>query len=331
MKKIDPKILEIIKKINAVYVKHARALHVLQVLHDSLVLSAVTAEPESVMLTGAAGSGKSTVLGWHRDGFPTTKGRESAVMPIVYAEIPDNANPKAVLEEFVKQMGGTITRQTTRDLHRAMKKLAPELQVRQFILDEVQHLFEHCKPAVIRAVADTLKTVINNTGLPMVLTGVPEATALLLANDQLDGRIKHRVQLLPFSWEDQGKELCKFLRAIGTALPFPVAFALDDHHVAARILLATEGNMRQMMTLIRQAAQAAARADRRGLADDLLSDAAARHCTAVIRTGVNPWTLKDKIVDEAVDALTKATAETRTAEQSDARLRAKAVKTGRTA
>jgi hypothetical protein len=152
-----------------------------------------------------------------------------------------------------------------------------------------------------------------------------------LANDQLDGRVKHRVELVPFSWEDKGKELCGFLGLISNALPFPNTFALNDAHVAARVLLATEGNMRQVMTLFRQAAQAAARTGRRGLADDLLSDAAARYCTAVIRTGVNPWKLTDKLVDEAVDAHTKAMATTRTAEQADARLRAKTVKTGRKA
>jgi Bacterial TniB protein len=124
--------------------------------------------------------------------------------------------------------------------------------VELLIFDEFQHLVESGSRKTLSNVADWLKAVINETGIPMILFGMPCSDDLLCQNRQLKRRFMSVEKLSSFNWgnsADSQKDYRLFLATIDKQLPFPERSCLAERDIAHRFFCATRGNVGATMSL----------------------------------------------------------------------------------
>ncbi len=178
-------------------------------------------------------------------------------MPVVTAAIPVPATAKSLATRLLVALGdplaerGTTVQQTLR-----VARLLKEYRVELLILDEFQHFIDRDSNHILLTVANWLKDLINESQVPLVLTGMPYSEVILQANAQLERRFQQRLRLAPFGWDtaEQQIELQTFLQHVDAALPFTEVTHLSDTEMARRIYCATAGVTGAVMKLVRRAA-----------------------------------------------------------------------------
>ena len=112
------------------------------------------------------------------------------------------------------------------------------------IFDETQHMLERGSSTTVRAAADFLKMLFDQTQASLLLVGLPALTGLFQANEQLADRARRPVQYFPYAWS--GADYKSFRSALAAALQFLVergweTFDLKDAEFARRMYVASAG------------------------------------------------------------------------------------------
>ncbi|WP_047237041.1 TniB family NTP-binding protein [Chromobacterium subtsugae] len=215
-------------------------------------------EPLCMIVTGESGVGKSTLIRAILDLHNPTEHEEFTEKPIIVASIPLPSTIKALYSELLMALGaGFPERGSIEEKRIKLLELLRRCKTRLIILDEFQHLVERGTRPRIEAVADAIKTLINQSGIPIILVGIPSALSVLEYSTQLAGRFPLRSHIRPFDWLNRPQEFVKLLTYYEKALPFDMPSGLADDWNPARIYLATGGYFRLFTSLIREAARTA--------------------------------------------------------------------------
>lgn len=121
------------------------------------------------------------------------------------------------------------------------------------ILDEAQHIIDRDSTKILFSSTNWLKTFIEDTGIPMVLVGLPELKTVIKSNEQLRTRFDPKDnRLLPFNINGNVPHLSlsKFLSMVDMKLPFPNPSNLNDPSITEIIFLASSGVPRTFMEQI---------------------------------------------------------------------------------
>src|SRR5262249_37159701 len=178
-----------------------------------------------------------------------------------------------------------------------------QLMVRAPLIDEFQHFIDRDSNVILTTVSNWLKNLLNETGVPMVLIGMPYSEAVLRANAQLERRFAMRASLDPFGWNtaERQTEFRLFLNYLDERLPFARRSGLAGPETALRVLCATEGIIGYVMKLIRRAAGMAIDEDRECLDLSVLASAYDERLRGRTPDRVNPFTseLEDLRIEPA--------------------------------
>lgn len=248
--------------VEKVFIRYPR----LKALHTKIDFcrthSRIAAEPECMLVTGAQGTGKTTLIEWYVGDFVIRELPEKRVVPILMATVPAPATVKNLATEMLKSIGdpaadrGTISSITLR-----LRKFLIDCEVELIILDEFQHFDDRNSKGVLKIVSDWLKNLLNQTKVPIVLVGMPGCESVLDAkgNEQLKRRFSNRERIEPFSWQGP-KEIQEFrqlLKKIDDELPLLEDSNLADLGTAFLIYKATDGVINYVMKLLRRASRIA--------------------------------------------------------------------------
>jgi hypothetical protein len=137
-----------------------------------------------------------------------------------------------------------------------LQKLIKDCDVELIMLDEFQHFVKTEKPKDVYHVADNFKSLINETGVSVVLFGLDEAEQIFSINKQLGRRFTMKEVLDPFSYRDQAsiKEFRMLLQQIDHKQPFENLSGLGTPEFADKIIIATDGVMNSIIKLIKDSA-----------------------------------------------------------------------------
>jgi hypothetical protein len=237
--------------------------------------SKVAAEPECLLITGQTGAGKTTLCQAYARQFPRRPTGAGIAVPVLSTSIPVPATAKSLATRLLVALGdplaerGTTVSQTLRLLG-----LIRECGVELIILDEFQHFIDRDSNHILLTVANWLKDLLNEAGIPMILTGMPYSDIILQANAQLERRFQMRERLDPFSWESaaQQAEFRTFLHYLDESLPLAERSYLSEGETAFRIYCATGGIIGYVMKLIRRATVLAINRALRKLDRELLAE-----------------------------------------------------------
>ncbi|MCE9555401.1 MAG: TniB family NTP-binding protein [Planctomycetes bacterium] len=246
---------ERILKANKLIVVHPRfreALELLKHCHESRRLGG---EPACGALLGTSGVGKTSVVDHYRRLYPAIETDASTRQPVLKVTLQPDARPKGIAADILLALGdpawssGTVQSQTNRAVT-LLKRCGVEL----IVMDEFHHLFDMDRLKVMTKASQWLKVLIVNTGIPVVVCGMPEAEHVLRA-EHTERRFKDRLTLRCFTWRTPvgRKEFCGMLKRLDDSLPLAECSQLANPETAGRIYLACRGVPDYLMSLIRGA------------------------------------------------------------------------------
>jgi hypothetical protein len=234
---------------------HPRFREALSLLERCHQQSRQSAEPICGALLGASGVGKTSVIDHYRRLHPSEDTDCVHRQPVLKVTLQPDAKPKGIAADILLALGdpawssGTVQTLTNRAV-RLLERCGVEL----IILDEFHHLFDHDRARVMTKASQWLKVLIVNTGIPVVVAGMPQAAHVLRA-EHTERRFKERLILRCFNWRtpEGRREFCGMLKKLDDTLPLAEASGLTTLDVAGRFYLACRGISDYLMTLVRGA------------------------------------------------------------------------------
>mgnify|MGYP002623709455 FL=1 len=258
---------------NKLLVLHPRfreAVGVLKHCHDS---KACGGEPVCGAILGASGTGKTSVVDHYIRQHPREETETATRQPVLKVTLQPDARPKGIAADILLALGDPAwSSGTVQTLTNRANKLLQRCGVELIVLDEFHHLFDMDRLKVMTKASQWVKVLIVNTGIPVVVCGMPESEHVLRA-EHTERRFKERQTLHCFSWRTPPgrREFCGMLKKLDDSLPLAQISGLAEQQLAGRFYLACRGVPDYLMTLVRGAL---AEALRRGSEQIELSDLA---------------------------------------------------------
>jgi DNA transposition AAA+ family ATPase len=280
-----------LKKILSICIHHPRMTEILERIDACRLLSKAAPEPDCLLIIGPSGVGKTTLTTLYTQRYPRTLTAKGTRVLVLYARIPVPATTKNMATKLLERLGDPICEKGSLDAQtRRLTKLVKDAEVELVILDEFQHFIDPDRELVLRAVSDWLKNFISDTGIPVILTGLPQCRRVLDANEQLLRRFSAQEHLEPFNWHGSGKaDFRRFLSQVDEALPLSQRSGLADGDLARRIYAASLGNIAQVMKIVRGAARIAASSGSQNISNEMLAKAYAKYIVPKGEKNPNPF------------------------------------------
>jgi predicted AAA+ superfamily ATPase len=241
-----------ISKAKRAFVSTPSVTKILSYMDRCRDLSDFESEPTCMMVFGASGVGKTTVIKKYLSQNNRDSKVRGDVVPVLHIELPDNAKPVDAARELLLEMGDPLALYDT-DLTRLTQKLTdliPLVGVKLIIIDEFQHLVEERSNRILTQVGNWLKMILNRTKCPIVLFGMPYSKVVLKANSQLHGRFSIQFELRPFIYQEGEGVFKNFLWNLDKALPFEKEIGLANDDLQKKLYAFSQGNMRSLRNLI---------------------------------------------------------------------------------
>ena len=244
---------ERIDKANSLIVLHPRFRDAVELLSRCHQSARSAGEPACGALLGASGVGKTSVVNHYCRLHPPDETETATRQPVLKVTLQPDARPKGIAADLLLALGdpawssGTVQTLTSRAV-----KLLQRCQVELIVFDEFHHLFDMDRAKVMTKAAQWLKVLIVNTGIPVVVCGMPEAEHVLRA-EHTERRFKERLTLRCFTWRTTAgrREFCGMLKKLDATLPLTADSGLADPDLAGRFYLACRGIPDYLMTLVR--------------------------------------------------------------------------------
>ncbi len=199
---------------------------------------------EGLLIVGQTGSGKSTILEHYESRFPRREEAGITKIPVLRIRTPDSPSVKSLATEFLLALGdlAAMRGQTTNEKTRRILHYLRMCEVEQILLDEFQHFHDSRRVAELRNVADWLKNLFNESGIPIVLAGLPSAVSVLNDHPQLRRRFAAPYHLALFTMESEFEQRTAraILKCIHDLLPLPCP-ELHEANLARRFMIASGG------------------------------------------------------------------------------------------
>jgi Cdc6-like AAA superfamily ATPase len=245
--------------VERIYVRFPKIRYLLDKMRHCMEFSKISAEPECMVIKGNLGLGKTTLCKAFVQKYPRRITEEKTIVPVLFVKVPIPATVKSLATKTLKSFGdkafgkGNTVCQTER-IYDYVRDCETDL----IIIDDFQHFIDRESKKVLKTLSDWLKNLIDETGISIIVIGMPSCDAVLDApeNEQLKRRFSTRECLVSFRWEEKGenREFLIFLDMLDEQLPLLECSHLSARNTAFLIHTATGGTIAYIMKLVRRAA-----------------------------------------------------------------------------
>lgn len=212
-------------------------------------------------LLGPSRSGKTTVVRVLEKKHPTVRNEDGVIQPVVYCSIAPQPTMRGMALSLLKGLNDpTIDADKTsgESGERALKaKAVKQIKacgVKAVIFDECQHLSRDPNSKTTYAATEWIKTLMDDTNVVLIMSGLNSTANLFEQNEQLLGRCLSTITLSRFDWlSDESKS-----EFFGTLFGFQQKMSCFDMpelinpDMAFRFYLATGGLIGYLSKLLTQ-------------------------------------------------------------------------------
>lgn len=283
-----------VQMVENLYIHFPRNETTLKAIRECHSHAKLSKEAEGLLIQGDTGAGKTTIIKLYVQNYPRCYTEERTVVPVLCATVPVPATCKSLVTALLAAIGdpaaekGTLVSQTHR-----LKRYLEACKVELLILNEFQHFQDRDSLKVLKTVSDWLKVLMDETGVPIVLAGLPYSHTILDAhgNEQLQRRFAIRIELEAFHYytSQERQDFRRFLNILDDKLPLIEKSGLADPGTALCIYEATNGVVGHVMKLVRRATAIALESNRERITLDILSLAYEQRLAANNPSKPNPF------------------------------------------
>lgn len=255
---------ERLSMLHGIYVAHPDAEDILKKIERCHNSREYSAKPRSMSLTGVTGSGKTTLIEQYMFRHPPSETEKNTSIPIFKSVIQPNTSVQDFVISVLKSLVARVSDISEDDvpdeilqgrlspLRKRLYKYIAEANVKIIILDEFQHLISSQTSQVFNAIADTIKTMIIEAKVPVILVGTTKANAVFAANPEMARRISDRIDLKPFTISNEANLMVfrKFLAEVDKLLPFKDVSKLATKEMSYRFFAASNGYIDDVMRIV---------------------------------------------------------------------------------
>jgi predicted AAA+ superfamily ATPase len=252
---------QIIDKFSRFIYPHPDYAKALKVITKSINNTVNSNQPMAAVLTGLTGTGKTTLIkhviaqNYRKPQDIENTDSVVKIVPAYHCTVPADASIKALAIAMLKHLDGEDLSGNATILTKRLSTLIKTCQTQVIFLDEFQHLLSKKARNGGESVTDWVKTLMDETGVPVIIAGMPACEGIIDSHPQLSGRYPYRASLglLPFDADNNiymAKTIQSFINAIETHLNMHCVPKLYEEEYLASIYVATGGNMRSIRQLI---------------------------------------------------------------------------------
>jgi len=244
-----------LEEFQRMYLRHPQIMRIEEDLECILAFGppeeGVERPARTYLLVGDSGAGKSTILKrfWKRHAAVSEEFRER--MDVVYSEVPAAATRPGTMRAILTALGVEVnSRATEADLTRILVHHLREMGVRVLVLDEAQHLVDSQTGRFAYATADWFKSLANS-GIALVIAGLPEAALAYDQNVQLERRSMGSQRLRGFEWDgDDEGEWMILLGGLVSKVPLADTSCLLTGDIPHRLHMTTDGYLGRLVDFL---------------------------------------------------------------------------------
>lgn len=199
-------------------------------------------EPGIEMLLGPSRIGKSEILQRLAAQFPERREEGRLIKPVLLVSVPTGTAPKDLPISVLQALGIPVPRERSRTgvLFNMMLDKLKRAATMAILFDEASHLVDVGSRVPLRQASDWFKSLFDAARVSIVMSGVPRLRRLLDSNEQLYGRCRRPLELMPYRW-DRADERKIFA---GCAQAFLKVF--DGHACPIQASMNTDSLMRHL-------------------------------------------------------------------------------------
>lgn len=216
--------------------------------------------PTSAVLIGPSGAGKTTLVRLYQNTFPAphTEVQEDgihAIIPAFYCTVPAKVTLKSFCKAILTALGCDDLRGDTVELNLRIERLLKTCQVEIVIFDEFQILADPENEKQVTSVINWLLSLVNRISIPVIIVGTEGCKEIIYKEDRLARRFPHLASLhyLRFELEHDSNYMV-ILRNLDekfyTIGGLDQALHLTDPSIAARLYVATRGNLEYIRQIL---------------------------------------------------------------------------------
>lgn len=205
-----------------------------------------------LIVSGKPGSGKTMIARAIQRRYPpfAAEGDRPAGLPVVGISMTGAREAKTLYNRLLVELGvPDSNRYTGSDRERMVLKLCRAAGLRLLIVDEIQDILTSTARQQ-RIALDTIKFLMNELSLPILVLGTSQAPAAMQVDEHLNARFKHRE--LP-TWK-RDVFLTNFLDALERVLPLRKPSHLSSLPLSTKLLQLSGGILDSMVQLVTFAA-----------------------------------------------------------------------------
>lgn len=218
------------------------------------------------LITGESGSGKSYLAKHYLKKNPPIITDTQTIQPVIHVELKAVSTPRHCLSLLLQavndpQMG---EHGTQAHLHDRLMRLLKTTQNELLIIDEIQVIFEDRSKQVLSGIADVFKDIIKDSGVCVVLQGMPWSKYLLDSNTQLKERVPYRWTMPTYliSNQERFNDYRRLLVSLTNAHNLSTSLDFKSVEVSRRFFAATAGNLRRTANIFIEASIASIQENR---------------------------------------------------------------------
>lgn len=207
-------------------------------------LATLSGIPMCSLIDGESGTGKSVALEMLHRSLLSKRTDDGIQQRGVLLTVPSKPTPISLIEEVLRALGDPRPQQGTRNTK--MARLVESIRTQRVLflfLDELQHIVDKGSGVVIYDTSECLKELLGRVCCSVICAGLPEASRVVDANEQLRRRYCAPVHMRRYSWDEPAAQatLKGVLRAFRKKLPEFDMPPLESEEMAMRFYLATGG------------------------------------------------------------------------------------------
>ncbi|MGH1445208.1 MAG: TniB family NTP-binding protein [Cognatishimia sp.] len=211
-----------------------------------------------IPLLGPTRIGKTAVASLLKKKIGKETETSASLLPVsdfVFGKLPPKPNDRDIYRAALEAFGlNCRERENTAAVRKRLIHTIQQTKVRVIALDECNHCAERGANLSARAAADHLKTIVDETGVTLLLLGLPRFQSIIDGNEQLRDRSTNTVYLQPYDWqkEEDRDAFCGVVFAVLDAIKkdgFSVDFEFED--LAPRLYGASAGRVPVALRMIK--------------------------------------------------------------------------------